>query len=219
MRGKLIVIEGTDGCGKETQSKLLEKYLVETMGINVIRCSFPQYDNKSAGPVELYLNGELGSINDMTYLQISSLYAIDRLCTVISQKWNELLENGTWIICDRYVESNIIYQTSKNMDNKSDIIFDIKFLEYHMLKIPMPDMIFYLDLEDSVSQELIKNRNQKTDIHEQNLEYMKKVHECGLMIALQEGWNVIDCNTCDRKSILPKNEIHDKIVEKLKDNI
>ena len=43
MKGKIIVIEGTDCSGKETQSKLLEKRLNEK-GRKCIRFSFPMYD-------------------------------------------------------------------------------------------------------------------------------------------------------------------------------
>lgn len=212
MRGKLIVIEGADGCGKETQSKLLEEHLTNKMGVKVMRYSFPQYNTKSAGPVELYLNGDLGSMNDMSYMQISSLYAVDRLCTVKSQNWDKLLEDGIWIICDRYVESNIIYQASKDMDHLDTITKDIKSLEYDILNLPKPDIVFYLDLEAHISENLIKNRGEKSDIHEQDLEYMKKVHECGIKIAEKENWHIIDCNTEDHTSICSIDSIHNRII-------
>ena len=211
MRGKIIVIEGADGCGKETQSKLLKTYLNMTEGIKTIRCSFPQYTTKGAGPVELYLGGKLGSINDMTYMQISSLYAVDRLCAIKSQKWDELLDSGTWIICDRYVESNIIYQASKDMEHAKEITEGIKKLEYDLLGIPKPDIVIYLDLDEAISEELIKDRGNKTDIHEQDTEYMKKVHECGVQIAKDEGWTIINCNSFDRTDILPRPDIAAKI--------
>ena len=51
MKGKYIVIEGTDSSGKETQSKLLEKRLKDK-GIKCIRFSFPMYDTPTGKIVE-----------------------------------------------------------------------------------------------------------------------------------------------------------------------
>ena len=58
--GKLIVIDGLDGSGKETQARLLQKALTER-GIRTRMLSFPRYGEKSAAAVELYLSGALGA--------------------------------------------------------------------------------------------------------------------------------------------------------------
>ena len=115
MRGRLIVIEGSDGCGKETQSKLLETALKEK-GIDTIRISFPFYSSESSGPVKMYLDGRLGDKEKLSPKQIASLYAVDRLCIVKQLHIEEELNAGKWVICDRYVESNIIYQAARTGD-------------------------------------------------------------------------------------------------------
>ena len=62
--GKLIVIEGLDGCGKSTQLELLPKKLAEK-GIDVKSVSFPDYDNPSSTLVKMYLAGDFGKNRGM----------------------------------------------------------------------------------------------------------------------------------------------------------
>ena len=76
--GKLIVIEGVDSSGKETQTKLLFDYLT-TKGLNVKKVSFPDYESDFCMPVKGYLAGELGdNPDDVNAYAASSFYAIDR---------------------------------------------------------------------------------------------------------------------------------------------
>ena len=85
MKGKFIVIEGTDGSGKKTQAKILCEKLNEA-GINCIVQSFPNYDSPACTPVKMYLNGEFGDIGCLDAYQANSLYAVDRLCTMMGLK-------------------------------------------------------------------------------------------------------------------------------------
>ena len=62
--GVFITIDGTDGSGKATQTKLLvERLTREGRGVQTI--SFPQYGKKSAGLVEEYLSGTFGTALDV----------------------------------------------------------------------------------------------------------------------------------------------------------
>ena len=58
--GKLIVIEGTDSSGKETQTKKLYERLAAE-GMNVMKITFPNYESPACAPVKMYLAGEFGS--------------------------------------------------------------------------------------------------------------------------------------------------------------
>ena len=115
--GRIIVIEGTDGSGKKTQTELLYKYLKE-QGENVILQSFPNYESASSAPVKMYLNGELGeNANCLDAYATSALFAVDRVCTW--QKLKEAYENGATIIFDRYVvvqKFNVQFH-EKNLSN------------------------------------------------------------------------------------------------------
>ena len=74
MSGKLIVIEGTDGSGKGTQTDLLISRL-KNEGFEVEKADFPRYGNKSAGMVEEYLNGKFGSADEVGPYRASIFYA------------------------------------------------------------------------------------------------------------------------------------------------
>ena len=79
--GYIIVIEGTDGSGKQTQTANLFNKLKQD-GYMVTRQSFPNYPSPSSEPVKMYLGGELcKEANGLDAYQASSLYAVDRLCT------------------------------------------------------------------------------------------------------------------------------------------
>lgn len=214
MRGKIIVIEGSDGCGKETQSYLLQKSLKEK-GINSIVRSFPSYGKPQAGPVESYLSGDMGDISDMTPQQIITIYLVDMFVSYKLEKWDDILDSGTWIIMDRYVESNILYQASK-YDDISEAMNIIRYIMnkgYNVFSLPKPSLVLYLNLSESIATQLIINRNNKKDIHESNQNYMTKVHSFGLDIAKTLEWFIISCDNELHTSIRAREEIQKDILK------
>ena len=81
---KLIVIDGLDGSGKDTQSEILKSRL-EADGYNVYKISFPNYESISSGPIKMYLNGEIGNnVNELSPYGCSAFYAVDRLFRLTS---------------------------------------------------------------------------------------------------------------------------------------
>ena len=74
--GRLAVIDGLDGCGKQTQTELLATCLRQE-GIPVKQITFPTYTRSSA-PIELYLSGELGALDEVNVYAASTFYAVDR---------------------------------------------------------------------------------------------------------------------------------------------
>ena len=106
--GKLIVIEGVDSSGKETQTKLLYDYFKQ-IGENVRLLSFPDYESDFCTPVKRYLAGDLGdNPNDVNAYAASAFYAIDRYAS-FQMKGGVFYKEGGTIVCDRYVTSNIIH--------------------------------------------------------------------------------------------------------------
>ena len=129
MKGKFIVIEGTDGSGKKTQAKILCEKLNEA-GINCIVQSFPNYDSPACTPVKMYLNGEFGDIGCLDAYQANALYAVDRLCTMMVLK--DHIKNGGSIVFDRYVESTMLHQAAlienqEERDRFLDYVNDFEF--------------------------------------------------------------------------------------------
>ena len=84
MQGKLFVIDGTDGSGKQTQlQKLKERFDKEKIDYKVV--SFPNYDSPSSSLVKMYLNGEFGTdAQEISPYIASTFFAADRYATFSS---------------------------------------------------------------------------------------------------------------------------------------
>ena len=213
----VIVIEGTDGSGKQTQTELLFNYF-KGLGKDVLRQSFPNYESDSSVLVKKYLNGDFGGLNSLSPKQSSVFFSVDRLCTML--KYKDFLANGGILLLDRYVSSNILHQASKIDDEnvRNEFISWLEKFEYEDLNLPKPDITFFLDMRPDLSEKLRAERGllkagTKKDIHESNSEYMKKCYDLGINIAREKSWQIIKCYDGDRiKSI---EEIHAEIISKL----
>ena len=111
-KGKLIVIEGLDGSGKNTQSGILTKTLTD-MGLNAKELSFPCYGQPSCALVEMYLQGEFGDQPDSVGpYAASTFYAVDRYAS-FKKDWGTFYQEGGIVIANRYVTSNLVHQMTK----------------------------------------------------------------------------------------------------------
>ena len=196
---KLIVIEGTDCSGKQTQSELLEKKLVEK-GYKCVRIDFPRYDTPTGkivgGP---YLGKEEisesffkeGAVN--VDPKIACLYyAADRKYNIKEVK--EYLDKDYFVILDRYTTSNLAHQGSKieDKDERFNMYQWIDKLEYWLLELPKPDMTIFLHMPFEYSKELRKNRI-SLDEHEKSEEHLKHAEACYLELRELYNWEYINC--------------------------
>ena len=213
-KGKLIVVEGAcDGIGKSTQYKLLKERL-EKDGFIVTNHHFPSYGEYQAAPVEKYLHGDFGKPSDNDPEIINDLYAIDRFVT-----WNEKLkpkyEEGNIILLDRYTTSSLIYQSAliNNEEDKIKFINYVTEKEYKKYGIKEPDQVIFLnapfDLVTNLRNKRKENDGISNDIHEQDIEFMKKVYESALFVAKYLKWDNINCNNLDEMRTI--EEIHNEI--------
>lgn len=197
MKGTLIVFEGIDGSGKETQASLLEKKLKEE-GREVIHVSFPDYDSPSSALVKMYLHGDFGSDpGDVNPYAASLFYAVDRFASY-RMKWKSFYENGGIVIADRYTTSNMVHQMTKYEDREKrrEFLRWLEETEYGELELPRPDMVILLDIPLAISEALVKERAAKggsMDIHEQHLEYLRKCHDAYQELLTLYGWKRIPC--------------------------
>ena len=196
----IITIEGTDGSGKETQSKKLLEAL-EKMGYNVKLQSFPNYESDSSFFVKKYLNGDFGGINSLSSKQSSVFFAIDRMCTM--RELEEFLQNDGILILDRYVSSNILHQASKIEDEtqRDEFINWLENFEYNDLELPVPDVTIFLNMPIEITKKLRENRQLKAgtkkDIHEDDEEYLHRCYSFGMNYAKKAGWKIVDCSYRD----------------------
>lgn len=218
--GKLIIIEGTDGSGKQTQTGLLYEKLCEIKGREKVKkISFPNYDSKASEPVKMYLAGEFGEKADSVNAYAASvLFSVDRFAS-FKTEWEEFYNSGGIVLSDRYTISNMIHQASKIKDREErekylDWLVD---LEWNKIRIPEPDLVFFLDIPFDVSQKLMQNRKNKItgdkvkDIHEQDAEYLRNAYNIAKELAIKYKWNIVDCVENDKLRSI--EEINGRMME------
>ena len=200
--GKFIVIEGTDGAGKTTHLELMvEKLRAANNRVEVM--DFPQYGQKSAGPVEEYLNGKYGSAREVSPYAASLLYAVDRFDA--SYKIKAALAAGKIVLSNRYVSSNFAYQGAKIADpeERQKLLYWIEELEYGTLSLSRPDLIVFLHVPAEISFELVAKKSERAyleggknrDIHESDIAYQKLVERAYLELAAHDKTvQTIECS-------------------------
>lgn len=195
-KGRLIVLEGTDGSGKSTQfAKLCQR--VQAEGIAFRRLVFPQYQEESSALLRMYLRGEFGKRpEDVNAYAASSFYAVDRYASW-KLDWGTYYQEGGLVLSDRYTTSNAVHQGAKLPESEQPAFFDWLYdLEYVKLGLPRPDLVVYLDVDLETSLERMKHRQEKTgkdgDIHEKDVAYLAACLATGSRAAEHYGWKRVD---------------------------
>lgn len=213
MSGKLIVLEGTDGSGKATQSRLLFERL-RREGIDCRTLDFPRYGKPSAAPIEQYLHGAYGTHpGDVNAYAASTFYAVDRYASY-KEDWGAYYESGGLLIADRYTTSNAVHQASKLPEGeRQDYLKWLFDFEYRLLGLPEPSLVFYLDVPTEVSEKLLREREKKTntsaDIHEQDEAYLRACRASAARTVEECAWQRIDCTRDGAMRSI--EEIHEEI--------
>ena len=217
MAGKIIVVEGTDCSGKETQTRLLEKRLNDS-GKKCIRFEFPMYDT----PTGKIIGGDYlgkpeigesifpeGAVNVDPYV-VCLYYAADRKYNM--PKIEKYLNDDYYVILDRYTTSNLAHQGSKitDKDERFNIYQWIDKLEYWLLKLPKPDKTIFLHVPYEYTLELRKNR-ELIDEHEKSPEHLKQAEEAYLELAGLYNWDIVDCIKDEELRTI--EDINDEIFE------
>lgn len=223
-RGKIIVIEGTDCSGKETQSKLLVEKLNEA-GIKTEMVSFPCYETATgkivAGPL-------LGKNSTKSYFKeglpnvdpklISLYYAADRKYNI--ENITNLINSGVNVILDRYVYSNMAFQGSKYKDDLARLqFFDwVQKLEFELLELPKSDINIFLHVPVNKVVDLLNSREEKADENECNTSYLKSSEETYFLLASKYNFKVVECVLNDSLRTIEdiNNELYKIIIANLK---
>ncbi len=214
--GKLFVIDGTDGSGKQTQFDLLKKHLTDD-GIEYRTVSFPNYDSPSSSLVKMYLSGEFGeNAKDVSPYIASTFYAADRYAT-FKKELQEYYDNGGIILADRYTTANMVHQAGKITDEEErekylNWLFD---LEFNIYGLPVPTEVFFLNMPPKKVEELIKNRenkfthSDKKDIHERDSKHLEDSYNAACSLVGKYNWNEIKC--VKENEIRTREDIHNEI--------
>lgn len=208
-KGKLIVIDGTDGSGKATQTKLLAERL-KREGFSVCTLDFPRYEENFFGRL-LYdcLHGKRGNFPVLDPHITSVLYAADRFES--KRKIEEWLSGGSIVILDRYVSANQIHQGGKIADPKkrSEFLVWLDTMEYELFGIPRPDAVVYLSVPVEYSIRLLGAEKKKSDTVETNRNYLERSAKTAEWLCRKNKWIKI---SCVRKNMLRCiEEIHNDV--------
>ncbi len=201
-KGLFIVLDGNDGSGKATQSKLLAERLVRE-GIATEQIDFPAYDRSVFGTlIGECLAGKHGDFLNLDPKIASSLYALDRFES--ASKIRGLLESGVSVIADRYASSNQIHQGGKIEDSteRKEFLAWLDAVEYGILGIPRPDRVVYLDVPVAISAELLSEKRAvkngglsegERDMVEQDVQYLERSRASAELLSKDASWSVISC--------------------------
>ena len=224
MRGKLIVIEGTDCSGKETQSNRLIERLIND-GIAVSKFSFPAYDSPTGkiigGPYlgksyicEGWFKEGAANVDP----KVASLfYAADRKYNIgfIEEK----LEAGINVILDRYIYSNMAHQAGKISDaSKRNQMYNwLEKLEFDLLNLPHADIKIFLHMPFEASLTLKANRAEALDELERDKEHLLKAETAYVELAKKYDFYTIEC--VSENGIRTIQDISDQLYNYVKRNL
>ena len=213
---KLIVIEGSDGSGKATQTTRLFGRL-QNLGIKVLRVSFPNYESESSALVKMYLRGDFGATaEEVNPYAAATFYAVDRFANF--QGWKDFYASNGVIVADRYVGSNMAHQSAKirRKAEREKFLNWLDDLEFKKFQLPRPDLTIFLDMPPEIAAMLRKVRGRE-DIHESDAAYMLKSYKTYKEIAAKFGWKRIDCaNENFAKSAI---DIHEEVFRMVEEEI
>jgi dTMP kinase len=223
-KGKLIVIDGTDGSGKATQVELLRARLVKE-GYKVKTVDFPEYYKNFFGEfighclAEQYYNW----VN--IHPKIASvIYAADRFES--KEQIDKWLKEGNIVLANRYVSSNQIHQGGKITDPKKrkDFLKWLDKMEFEVFKIPRPDVVFYLEVPIKVTQVLMKERDAKSqrqylkkkgDVHENDPVFLENSRKSALKL-IKELNNFIKISCVKGMNMRERADIHNDVYAEVK---
>lgn len=223
-RGKLIVIDGTDGSGKATQVDFLRRRLTRE-GYKVKLLDFPEYYKNFFGKFLGHCLSEQYYNWTNIHPKIASIaYAADRWES--SRKIRNWLKDGYIVLSNRYVSANQIHQGGKiaNTKKREAFLRWLDEMEYKVFKIPRPDVVLYLNVPIKIILKLIEERNKKTtraymgkrkDIVEGDIPYLTNSSKTALWLSkTQKGWIKIEC--AEKGVMRTREDIHDEVYNRLK---
>lgn len=218
-QGKFIVIEGTDGSGKATQTKFLADKL-KSLGVPFQLADFPQYGQSSGYFAEKYLRGEYGTASEVGPYRGSLFYALDRYDKSFEiRRW---LAEGKIVVSNRYVSANMGHQAGKikNKEERGKFLKWLLELEYGIFDIPKPDLTILLYVPPKMGQKFVDQKGEraytkgkKRDIHEADLKHLEESAEAYLAVAKKYKWRVIDYRKPN--GILSLEEVQAQIWERV----
>jgi len=171
----LINLEGIDGCGKSTQTKLLQKKL-EELGENTVILKEP-----TNGPHGQKLWDVLHGKRKATNKEILDFFILDRK-QHINEKIQPALDDGTIVLMDRYYYSSMAYQVAGGLD--------VEYVRNKHNFAPDPDIVLIFDLPVSTALERVRGHSEADEFEKE--EHLEKVREAYLNLESDPLVRIVD---------------------------
>jgi len=227
-RGKIITIEGIDGCGKETQTKLLADHLREE-GHEVKTLRFPRYEEPTGDLIGRILQLDPPDPAKILRYMIPAWFISDRVDAQPEiEEW--LLQGGIWVF-DRYTDSNPVYQSvSFPEEKREEMIKWFYDLEVKYLGVVPSDLVLRLDLPPAIAHGVLRDRAAReivattgmyaaTDIYESAPARQLEIHKTYSLAAEIYGWQTVNCMSEDGNRRLTEEEVAEKVWEVVRVNL
>ena len=171
----LVNLEGIDGCGKSTQSKLLKNKL-EEIGDKVIILKEP---TKRPHGQKLWdmLRGKRKATNE----EILDLFVLDRKQHV-KERIQPALDDGTVVLMDRYYYSSMAYQVAGGID--------VNVIRERHTFAPIPDIVLIFDLPVTVALERVRGHSEADEFEKEG--HLEKVREAYLNLRSDPLVRIVD---------------------------
>lgn len=205
-RPKFITFEGGEGSGKSTQSRMLHEYLISKR-IKAIH-------TREVG-------GTVDAEKIRHILVYSELYPMSELMLVMAARYEHInkviipaLLDGTWVICDRFVDSTACYQ-SEESGLTMDEIYE---LHHYLMNVKddktfgiMPDLTFFMDVPPEIGLGRVAGRGDSNKFEDKKMDFHEKIYQRFQQVVLRDQERVVKVECGD----LTTEEIHQKVLDSI----
>lgn len=217
-QGRVLVIDGGDGAGKETQTRLLVQHLAADDTSTVHTLDFPYEPGLYGDLIRIFLSGKRGGLHDLDPALFSFIFSLNRYgCLPQLSFW--LRQEGATVVLDRYYTSNFGHQGSKlPPEDRQAFIAGLEHLELRWLGLPGAALVSYLDLPPQVALRAMMDDKTRAylDIHETAGDsYKRQVRDTFLWCSEHlPRWLRVVCAT-EEGERLSREAVHDTIYERV----
>ena len=176
MRGLFITLEGGDGAGKSTQIRYIESFF-DKKGLVVVHTREPGGTAISEKLRDILLDAENSEMEAVTEMLI---YAASR-AQHVRELVEPALERGEIVICDRYVDSSIAYQTYGR-----GLGYMVEEVNAHATGGLMPDITFWMDIDPDEGKKRVSKLGDFDRLEREKMEFHYKVHDGYMALAEQQ---------------------------------
>lgn len=218
MQGKLIVFEGVEGSGKSTQLTKLERWLRTNLRFQKLRSLGQVPDlviTREPGGTALGRSLRALLLNDQPEIEVGAsaellLYAADR-AQHIEAVIRPALQAGSWVLCDRFIDSTVAYQGY----GRGLSLALIEQLNAIATTGIVGDLTFWLQLDAAEGLNRSRTRGQLDRMEQTSLEFHRQVQRGFETLAEQHPERIVAIDAAQPEDAVA-HQIQSEMEQRLK---